>query len=396
MKKHLFTLCCGLLIAGSAVAQTQLPNANLEDWEVASNGKDSLTGWSSSNAVAMGIVIPMKQDEDAYQGSYAAKLISAPFGIVGYTKVSILVNGEATFNWTGGSDGYHVEYVSGGGTPISIKPTELKGYYKSTYNARVDVLLTKYNTSTQQRDTVSYVSETLGGTTNYSEFTVSLPDLMPDETPDTITTFFYSTNPEPTPPNGVFSDLYLDSLTLTAPPAVPAPVADFSASPLTGTIDSTFQFTDNSSGTPTTWEWTFTPNTLTFLNGTDNASQNPTVQFSNPGLYTVKLVVSNVTGSDSLTKTDYIEIADANVGVHEINKPQQRIFYPNPAKGKLYFTSDWEDGKVQISDCFGRTVIIQQQVTTNGLDIAALSEGIYYVQVSKREQSVRQKLVILQ
>lgn len=394
MKKCTLTLLSGLILGHAAFAQTQLPNANFEDWTTADNGKDSLIGWSSSNAVTVGMVTPMKKDADAYQGSYAAKLITAPFGIVSYTKVSILVNGEATFNWNGGS-GYHVEYVSGGGTPITIKPTELKGYYKSTNNGRADVLLTKYNTTLQKRDTVSFASNILSGNTSYSQFTVALPDFMPALTPDTITTFFYSTNPDPVPPNGIFADFYLDSLTLTEPAPAPAPVADFSASPLSGTTDSIVQFTDISTGSPTSWTWTIMPGTVTYLSGSTATSQNPTVQFTAAGDYTVKLVASNASGSDSITKTDYIHITDSGVGIHESkNDITDMPVYPNPAKDKLFLHPYCNDANIQITDMYGRVVKTNKKITVTSLDISDLSNGVYFIHLVKNKQTWTQKLLI--
>gem|GEM_PF-2749818 len=89
---------------------------------------------------------------------------------------------------------------------------------------------------------------------------------------------------------------------------IPAPAAAFTASAVTGTVNSTIQFTDNSTGAPTSWKWSVTPASVTYVNGTGSTSANPAVQFTAPGNYTVKLVVSNAGGSDSLVKTNYIQI----------------------------------------------------------------------------------------
>lgn len=82
-----------------------------------------------------------------------------------------------------------------------------------------------------------------------------------------------------------------------------APVAFFSAQ-----IDSscgytlTNSFTDFSTNSPTHWKWYFpdaTPDTSTLRNPTN-------IQYNGYGCYSVKLVVSNQYGSDSLTKNNYI------------------------------------------------------------------------------------------
>jgi PKD repeat protein len=86
------------------------------------------------------------------------------------------------------------------------------------------------------------------------------------------------------------------------------PVADFiannthPANSLTTVI-----FTDQSTNSPTTWNWTFTPNTVTYVSG-NSTSQNPQVRFNNPGAYTVSLYVTNAYGNDTETKTDYIHV----------------------------------------------------------------------------------------
>lgn len=83
-----------------------------------------------------------------------------------------------------------------------------------------------------------------------------------------------------------------------------APIADFSADKQNICPSQTVNFTDNSSGTVSTWSWEFTggsPNTST--------QQNPSVSYANPGTYTVKLTVSGANGSDVETKTAYITVA---------------------------------------------------------------------------------------
>ncbi|WP_052598499.1 T9SS type A sorting domain-containing protein [Aureispira sp. CCB-QB1] len=70
-------------------------------------------------------------------------------------------------------------------------------------------------------------------------------------------------------------------------------------------------FTDNSSYTPTSWTWTITPATFTFVGGTNANSQNPQVSFTAAGTYNVQLNASNATGSDLETKNGYITVSSA-------------------------------------------------------------------------------------
>lgn len=83
-------------------------------------------------------------------------------------------------------------------------------------------------------------------------------------------------------------------------------VADFSASNTTPPNNTTVQFTDLSTGGPTSWAWSFNRPSVTFVGGTNANSQNPQVQFTEGGLYTVTLVASSPGNTDTEVKVDYI------------------------------------------------------------------------------------------
>ncbi|MES2766409.1 MAG: PKD domain-containing protein [Bacteroidota bacterium] len=82
--------------------------------------------------------------------------------------------------------------------------------------------------------------------------------------------------------------------------SISAPIANFSGTPVSGCSPLTVQFTDGSGGA-TSWSWTFG-------NGATSTQQNPTVTYQNPGTYSVTLVVTNTSGSNMLTKTNYITV----------------------------------------------------------------------------------------
>ncbi|MCX7877990.1 MAG: T9SS type A sorting domain-containing protein [Ignavibacteria bacterium] len=65
----------------------------------------------------------------------------------------------------------------------------------------------------------------------------------------------------------------------------------------------TVNFRDMSAGIPTSWNWSFPGG-----NPSSSNLQNPTITYPNPGVYTVRLRVSNSHGSDSLAKTAYIRV----------------------------------------------------------------------------------------
>jgi|GEM_PF-1859084 len=84
------------------------------------------------------------------------------------------------------------------------------------------------------------------------------------------------------------------------------PQADFAADILSGPIPLVVQFADSSTGEISNWLWNF---------GDDSTSveQNPLHVFYEPGEYSVQLKVTGPSGSDSLTKENYIHVVEGTV-----------------------------------------------------------------------------------
>lgn len=77
--------------------------------------------------------------------------------------------------------------------------------------------------------------------------------------------------------------------------------ADFSSSIQAGCAPIVVQFNDQSTGNPNYWQWDLGNGTISYL-------QNPSVTYFNPGTYSVKLVVRNANGQDTIVKTQYITV----------------------------------------------------------------------------------------
>ena len=105
-----------------------------------------------------------------------------------------------------------------------------------------------------------------------------------------------------------YPDIFDYSKVLYTCVANQTPIADFSASQTAITTGSSVNFTDLSTGNLTSWSWSFqggTPATSTL--------QNPTnIQYNTAGTYSVTLIVTNVNGNDTKTKTGYIVVSDVN------------------------------------------------------------------------------------
>ena len=92
-------------------------------------------------------------------------------------------------------------------------------------------------------------------------------------------------------------------------PGIAPPVADFEADNIAPGIGETVNFTDLSTNDPDTWDWTFNPPTVTYMGITNSNSKNPQVQFDAAGYYAVELTATNISGSDTETKIDYINVS---------------------------------------------------------------------------------------
>ncbi|MBN1479284.1 PKD domain-containing protein [candidate division KSB1 bacterium] len=82
------------------------------------------------------------------------------------------------------------------------------------------------------------------------------------------------------------------------------PSAAFAGSPTSGNAPLTVSFTDQSTGSPTSWSWDFG-------DGGSSTVQNPSHIYDTEGTYTVELTVSNSCGSDIETKVNYISVSEA-------------------------------------------------------------------------------------
>jgi PKD repeat protein len=106
-----------------------------------------------------------------------------------------------------------------------------------------------------------------------------------------------------------YSEMYGYELTNVIVPVMcnssavtPAPTADFAASSTLINVGDTISFTDLSSGSPSSWQWSFNG-----ANTTSSSVANPSgIIYNTVGTYSVTLIASNFNGSDTITKTNYI------------------------------------------------------------------------------------------
>jgi len=161
---------------------------------------------------------------------------------------------------------------------------------------------------------------------------------------------------------------------------------DFTVDRDTGTVNTdTFNFTNLTQPFAFTNAWTFTPSAgVRYVKGSSAASANPSVVFANGGLYSVSLKATSGPLSGDTTINDMIFIG-WGIGNKVIQKNVK--VYPNPAKSKVFFEGYNAVENIQIFDVLGKVVSKKQfsyAVSNNVLqvDIAALTEGVYFVEVN--------------
>ena len=98
----------------------------------------------------------------------------------------------------------------------------------------------------------------------------------------------------------LYSLLYILGIFLSGSLAA-QPAANFSANVTSGCSPIVVQFTDLSTGNPTSWNWDLG-------NGTTATVQNPSTTYINPGTYTVSLTAANASGSNNKTVVGYITV----------------------------------------------------------------------------------------
>jgi PKD repeat protein len=107
-----------------------------------------------------------------------------------------------------------------------------------------------------------------------------------------------------TGPGGTDDEVKTGYITVTAPVK---PVAAFIATPTSGYVPLTIQFTDQSSNTPTSWKWEYKKGSGSWTKF--STEQHPSYTFTATGTYSIRLTATNAAGSNTLTKSSYITVS---------------------------------------------------------------------------------------
>ncbi len=139
-------------------------------------------------------------------------------------------------------------------------------------------------------------------------------------------------------------------------------------------------FEDNSTNMPTEWVWSFG-------DGNTSEEQNPTYVYDNFAEYFVCLTATNSAGSDLFCEV----ITVIEVAVEDVTAEPSLLLFPNPANEMVTVLLGKEiqgEYQIRIFDVLGRNLglPIVQKNNQFVLNVGALSEGIYFVEILLSEQ----------
>jgi len=160
-------------------------------------------------------------------------------------------------------------------------------------------------TTFDEHDTVLFTDQSINGPTSWS-WSFGDGGTSTEQHPvHTYTTAGdYSVTLTVANESGSDSETKTDYITVVE--IIPPPVADFGVDRTNINNNDAVRFTDLSTNSPTSWIWDFG-------DGGSSTNQNPWHEYTTQGVYTVSLTVSNATGSDTETKTDYITVRLADI-----------------------------------------------------------------------------------
>jgi hypothetical protein len=169
MKKITYLIAVLAVATSVAFGQGIVPNGSMERWSTV-GGYENPDKWNTSNGSLGTTVVNVTKSTVFQDSAFAARLEAKTVLAGGF--FSTPVPGVIT---TGSISGVTIT----GGQPYSQKPLKLTGYYQytptGTDTASMEVLLTRWNTTSKARETVAsgiyFSNATL---TTYTPFTVNL------------------------------------------------------------------------------------------------------------------------------------------------------------------------------------------------------------------------------
>ncbi|NCA86627.1 MAG: PKD domain-containing protein [Clostridia bacterium] len=160
---------------------------------------------------------------------------------------------------------------------------------------------------------------TPGSTVNFTDLTLGIPSTWSWTFEGGVPATSTSPNPTVNYPNAGTFDVTLEvsndfgTTTITKEDFIevtttPAPYVMFAVSDTSACIMEAVMFEDMTLYQPTSWLWNIEPGEYEFLQNTSATSQNPIVEFLEPGEYSISLTATNANGSSTTSYIDFLKI----------------------------------------------------------------------------------------
>ncbi len=323
-------------------------------------------------------------------------------GLVQFSDLS--TGNPTTWSWTfpGGTPGSStlktpplILYNTAGQYDVTLTVTNLAGSTTKTKVQYITVIdLPVANFSANQTNIlpggqVQFSDMSSGSPTGWSwSFPGGNPGFSFQQTPPLIT---YSTAGQydvlltVTNPVGSSSKQKVKYIIVTNPPA---PVADFTANQTNIPVGGNVQFSDLSTGNPTTWLWTFQGGTP----GTSTLQTPPPIVYTTAGQYDVTLTASNLGGPGVKTKVKYIIVG--NIDVPETDQ-LSTVLYPNPASEYIVVKSNSLLKNISLLNQFGAVVLSARPGSRDYIiSLENIPSGLYFVQITAASGNAYKKVVV--
>lgn len=204
-----------ILINFKIVAQIST-NFDFENWTNSGSYEQPSNGWTTLNPIydlTSFAPITVTKTTDKYSGTYAAKLESGKIFGVGTFIGGLLATGYFD---NSALPGQNVKL----GVPYNQSPRYINGYYKYLPNggdsADIFCSLTKWNSSTNSRDTLGWVGyRELNTVSNYTKFSFKINYIDSITTPDSIAILFSSSAGAQNFQGQEGSTMFIDEISLT-------------------------------------------------------------------------------------------------------------------------------------------------------------------------------------
>lgn len=178
------------------------------------------------------------------------------------------------------------------------------------------------------------------------------------------------------------------------------PQADFTTDLRNLTLSDTIQLTSTSTEA-SLHEWTLSPATYTFVDGTTRNSRDPKIAFQAAGIYDVSLSVDNTFGRADTTKIAYLQV-DPVVSTATLSQTDIAVqVFPNPTDDYLniqLFDQDVHNIQLQLFNQKGQLLLMQKYTARakaiHQIMVSQLPSGLYWLEIKTARGTARRAVLI--